>query len=178
MGDAARRTEQAIDRVVPVLRWLSRAATRLALTALTAGAVVWWALRQGLDEGQGFLVVTAVILLLPPALLGLFVVAVRTLISLPQRMREVPGAMRERAGDIRRRAGDVVEARRTGRGRTILAALRLVRSVASSRELLEILPAGAVLLTPGMLVATVVATVAALFEAALGVLALIWLGVA
>ena len=63
---------------------------------------------------------------------------------------------------------------RDRRGRALF---RLVRSVAGSRDALEVLTPAAVLATPGMLLASIVAAVAAVAEVIAGAIALLWLAV-
>ncbi len=166
-----------LDRAIGVLRGLARATLRLAAVALVAGLAVWWAVFQGGDPGEDrtvILVVLAVLLLAPPVVLLLFAVALRTLIGLPDRLREAPGAIGDRLGEIRRRMAELSEASRQGTVRAVRSLFRLGWSIASSREVLEVSPA-VVLLTPGMLVATLLAAAGAVLEILLGALALVWL---
>lgn len=168
----------ALDRASSFLHRIARAAGRLALVALLAGSLVWWALYRALEGGGGRtvgLAVAAVLLAAPPAVLGLFIMGVRALIELPRRLRETPGAFRERAGEIGRRATELSDARGQGVGRAVAALFRLGWAVASSRELMEVASPALALLTPWMLGATVLATVAAVVEILLGAVALIWL---
>ena len=169
----------ALERASSLLRRIARSAGRLALLALLAGAVMWWALYSGIDEGRTVaLVVAAVLLLAPPFVLGLFVMGVRALIELPRRIREAPGEFRDRAGEIARRSSELGEARRQGLVRAVAALFRLGWAVASSRELVEVASPALVLLTPWMLGATLLAALAAVLEIVLGAGALIWLAVA
>ncbi len=166
-----------LDRAIRVLRGLARATGRLAAVALVAGLAVWWAVFQAADPGEDrtvILVVLAILLLAPPIVLSLFALALRTLIGIPHRLREAPGATRDRLGEIRRRMAELSEASRQGTVRAFRSLFRLGWSIASSREVLEVSPA-VVLLTPGMLVATVFAAAGAVVEILMGALALLWL---
>jgi hypothetical protein len=126
------------------------------------------------DDRSGVaLVVAAVLLLVPPLLLALVVVAVRALLALPSRLREVPGAVGGRVAEVRRRAAAVSESRSAwGRaGRTFA----LLRAAVSSREVLEVLTPAAALLRPWLLVAAPFATAAAVVEILIGGVAVAWL---
>lgn len=166
-----------LDRAVSFLRGLARAVLRLGAAALVGGLAIWWAVLQGADPGEnrtGILVVLAILLVAPPIILFLFVVAIRTLIALPQRIREAPGAVGDRLVEIRQRMARLSEARREGALPALRSLFRLGWSIATSREVVELSPA-VVLLTPGMLVATVFATAAALLEILVGAGAVLWL---
>lgn len=168
-----------LARAVGALRRVARATLWLAAAALAGGVAVWWALREGLggDEGRGvILTVAGLLLLAPPAILGLFAVALRALADMPRRLREAPGELGERAAHVRRRAAELAEARRRGPFAGLRAVARLWWAAASSREVLEVLSPAAVLLTPGLLAATAVAAVAAVIEVLLGLGALLVLG--
>jgi hypothetical protein len=166
-----------LERATRVLRGLARATVRLAAASLIAGLAVWWAVFQGVDPGEDrtvLLVVLAILLLAPPVVLSLFALALRTLIGLPERLREAPEAVGDRLGEIRRRMAELSEASRQGTVRAFRSLFRLGWSIASSREVLEVSPA-VVLLTPGMLVATVFAAAGAVVEILVGAVALLWL---
>jgi hypothetical protein len=169
----------AIDRAWRFLRAVARSVLRLAGVALLGGLAVWWALFRGLDPGQGRtagLVVAALLLLAPPVILGLFVVALRALADVPRRVQEAPASFRQKADEMRRRVGEVSAA--GGTSRSLGSLYRLWRAGASWRELLEVVSPGLFLLTPAMLVASVVAALAALLEILAGAIAAIWLAVA
>jgi hypothetical protein len=165
-----------LDRAVSFLRGLARAVIRLGAAALVGGLAIWWTVFQGTDPGErtGILVVLAILLVAPPLILFLFVVALRTLIGLPQRIRETPGAVGDRLAEIRQRMARLSEARREGALPALRSLFRLGWSIATSREVVEVSPA-LVLLTPGMLVATVLAAAAALLEILVGAVAVLWL---
>jgi hypothetical protein len=166
-----------LDRAVSFLRRLARAVIRLGAAALVGGLAIWWAVFQGTDPGEnrtGILVLLAILLAGPPLILFLFVVALRTLIGLPERIRETPGAVGDRLAEIRQRMARLSEARKEGALPALRSLFRLGWSIATSREVLELSPA-LVLLTPGMLVATVFAAAAALLEILVGAVAVLWL---
>ena len=147
------------------------------MAALIFGTIVWWAIWRGLDpdgDRGSLLTVAAILLLVPPLVLTLFVVALRALIALPRRLREASGALRDRAAEIRRRAADL-GARQRGALRSLWSLFRLLWTVSSSRELLQVAGPAAALLTPWMVLAALVAAVAAVVEVLLGAGALLWL---
>ena len=169
----------AEQRAVAFLRRLGGVTTRLALLGLVGGALAWEALRRALAREEDVtlvLVVTAILVLAPPVILGLFVFALRALRSLPQRIREAPGTVRERATEIRRRAGEVGSGR-PGLVGGIRSLVRLWSAVSSSREVVDGLAPAALLLNPWMLGAAAVAAGAAVIEVILGVVALILLAI-
>jgi hypothetical protein len=168
----------AFAAAAAVLRRLGSGALRLAGLALIAGALVWWALATGLDPGDArttVLILAAVLLLAPPAGLVLFALAVRALLALPDQLRQAPAAVRERTGEIGSRARAVAEAREHGLLRSAAALVRLWWSVASSREVVEVVAPAAILLTPWTVVAGVVGAGAAVVEVLAGFGALLWL---
>jgi hypothetical protein len=166
--------EQAGAFVLAVADW----AVRLAAVAAVAGLVAWWALYLAVDPGDvraAVLLVAGVLLAFPPVALLLFAVAARTLAGLPGRIRQIPGAIGDRAGDISRRATRVAEARRRGLVRGLPAMAGLWWSVASARDVIQVLSPAAVLLRSATLIAATIALPAALLEVLLGVAALVWL---
>jgi hypothetical protein len=169
----------ALDRATGFLRWLAGRILRLAVLALAAGALAWWAVFVELpsDERAVVPVVLGILLAIPPLILGLFGLALRGLAGLPGRLRQAPGQARERIVEARRRLAEVAEARRRGLVSGLGALVRLGWTLRSSREVLEVAGPAAVFLTPGMLAASVAAFIAALVEVLAGVIALVWLSV-
>jgi hypothetical protein len=169
----------ALDRATRFLRWLAARILRLAVLALVAGALVWWAVFVELPSDERVVVpsLVGILLALPPLILGLFGFALRGLSALPGRLREAPGQARDRIVEARRRLAEVAEARRRGLVSGLGALIRLGWSLRSSREVLEIAGPAAMFLTPGMLAATVAALIAALVEVLAGVIALVALAV-
>jgi hypothetical protein len=169
----------AIDRAVGFLRWLAGRILRLAVLALVAGALVWWAVWQAVPPSDRLLVLTLVgiALVAPPVILGVLGLAVGALAGLPSRLREAPGQAKERIVEARSRLAQVAEARRRGLLSGLGALVRLGWTLRSSREVLEVVGPAAVFLTPAMLGAFVAAFIAALAEVLAGVIALVWLSV-
>lgn len=168
----------ALERAGAFLRAVAAKALRLGAVAALGGAATWWALYVAIEPGDlrtAVLVLSALLLAFPPTALALFAVAARTLLALPERIRQAPGAIRDRADEISRRAGQVAEARRGGLLRGVPALARLWWSVASARELLQLASPAAVLLRSATLVAALIALPAAILEVLLGVAALLWL---
>jgi hypothetical protein len=172
------RAAAALEGAGAFVRAVAERALRLAAVAAVAGAVAWWAIYWEVDPGDvrtAILVLAGLLLAFPPAALAVFGVAARTLASLPDRIRQTPGAAKDRAAEISRRAGSVAEARRRGLVRGLPAVAGLWWSVASARDVLQVLSPGAVLLRSSTLVAAAVALPAAVLEVVLGVAALLWL---
>jgi hypothetical protein len=175
----ATRLISTLERAKPFLGRLARSALRLAGLALVAGAVVWWGIARALPSGGlPLLGLAAVLLLAPPAILVLFVLAVRALVALPDRLRAVPGAVRERLTEIGRHAGALTAIDRGSVWARLRSLFRVTWSIASSREVIEVLGPSAALISPWMLPAAVVASVASLIEILLGAFILVWLTVA
>jgi hypothetical protein len=161
-----------LGRALAILARLARLAERLALLAALGGLAVWLlVLREAGDEGAGVLIVVALLLLGPPAILVMFVIGVRGLMALPGRLRDTPAAVGTRANEIRRRTTELGEARRRGLLPALSSLLRLSWAVTSSREVMQLAPA--VLLRPWLVIASVAAGLAALLEIVLGAVALI-----
>jgi hypothetical protein len=155
---------------------VSRLAGGLALVAALAGVVAWFGLRALLDGGAGSavaLVVAALLLAVPPALLGLLVGAVKALLALPDQLRRLPSEVGSRAGEVRRRAAELGQSRSAWTGAR--RSFGLLRAAAGARDVLEVLTPAAVLLRPWLLVAAPLAVAAALVEILLGLVAGVWL---
>lgn len=167
----------AFTRAAEVVGGLARAATRMGLLALAAGALVWWAAFDPLGAGRGGTltrVVVAVLLAAPPAILLLFAWAARTLARLPRRVREGPAELRARADELRRRAAQIEAARAQGHTlRALGSTLRLWWTISTaSSDLVELAPA-AFLLSPWMALAALVALPLAALEIAAGAISAI-----
>jgi hypothetical protein len=176
-GGGTRRAA-ALEQAGAFLLAVAGRAIRLAAIAAAAGLVAWWALFQAIDPGDvraGVLFVAGLLLAFPPVALGLFAVAASTMAGLPDRIRQIPGTVGDRAGEISRRVGQLAEARRRGLVRGMPAMARLWRSVASARDVLQVLSPAAVLLRSATLIAAAIALPAALLEILLGVVGLVWL---
>jgi hypothetical protein len=158
----------AFARATEVVGGLARAATRMGLLALAAGALVWWAAFDPLGAGRGGAlarVVVGVLLAAPPAILLLFAWAARTLARLPRKVREAPTELRARAEEVRRRAAEIDVARARGHPlRALGSTLRLWWTISTaSSELVELAPA-AFLLSPWMALSALVALPLAALE--------------
>jgi hypothetical protein len=121
------------------------------------------------------LTVAAIILLLPPVILLLFLMAVRTLIALPERVRRLPAAARSRMAEVARHGGGVGSMRQRGLLARLRSLFQLGWSLARTREVLEVLGPGTVLLRPWLLLPAAVAAVASVIEALAGIVAVFWL---
>jgi hypothetical protein len=175
---AAVRASQAIDRIAGFLRRASAWVTVLAVAALVGAAVVclavWREVGPG-DDRLGTVLVVGGVAAIPPFLLGRFAWALRALVELPGRLRSSPEVARSSLDDLGLRARAVADAGERGPVRRVLATLRLVRSAASSRDLLRTIVPGAVLLSPAALMATAFAALAAVVEVVIGLLAVLWI---
>jgi hypothetical protein len=152
----------ALDLAARVERGCVVLATAAAVSA--AGAWLTWIATDaptGRDRWMARLVVLA-LLLVPPAVLAVFVAGLRELRALPARIRELPPDVRRHAADLR------VRSRRGRERRGLLgmlgALVRLGRLVLGSRELLSPWAVVATALRPTVLIAAMLAAVAAIVE--------------
>jgi hypothetical protein len=155
---------------------VARLAAGLAIAATVAGLIAWLALRELLrgDEGSTVaLVLAALLLAAPPALLGLLVGAIRALLALPEQLRRLPAEVGSRVGEVRRRAAEVGQARTGWSG--VKRSFGLLLAAAGARDVLEFLTPAAFLLRPWLLVAAPLAMAAAAIEIVLGVVGGLWL---
>jgi hypothetical protein len=160
-----------LGRALAILATLRRLAGRLALLAALGGLALWLLVLRETEEGAAVLVVVALVLLAPPAILVMFVIGVRGLMALPGRLRDTPAAVGSRANEIRRRTADLGASRRRGFLPTIGALFRLSWAVTSSREVMQLAPT--VLLRPWVVLASVAAGLGALLEIVAGAVALV-----
>ena len=138
--------------------------------------VAWFALRALLRDGDGStvaLIVAALLLALPPAVLGLLVGAIHALLALPDQLRRLPAEVGSRVGEVRRRATEVGQSRSAWSGAR--RSFGLLRAAAGARDVLEVLTPAAVLLRPWLLIAAPLAVAAAAVEILLGLVAGLWL---
>jgi hypothetical protein len=155
---------------------VARGAGGLAIAAAVAGLVAWLALRALLRGENGStvaLVVAALLLAVPPALLGLLVGAIQALLALPEQLRRLPAEVGSQVGQVRRRAAEVGQARTGWSG--VRRSFGLLRAAAGARDVLEVLTPAAFLLRPWLLVAAPLAVAAAAVEILLGVVGGLWL---
>jgi hypothetical protein len=174
---AANAAADALQRIVPFFEWLARGARTVALLALAGGAAIWWALFTRLDDpGRvSSLVIWAVVLVAPPSVLLAVHVAIRLLITLPERIRNLPDRARREAGELGRLASEARRVRQRSRLRGAVSVIRLWRRAAASRDLIDLAAPAAFLFAPWTLVAVVTATAAAAVEATAGALVLLWM---
>jgi hypothetical protein len=179
-ANAVAAAAQALDRVASFLRRFSRRVAVLAVAGLVGGAAIGVvAVSETPAENRlAVAIILGVVLAIPPVVLGLFAIAVRALVQLPQRIRESPEAVRGHADDLATRARAVGEARSAGRIRTLAAVVRLVRTAGSTRDLLGSILPGAFLFNPARLLGTALAAAGAIVEVVLGAIAIVWLLVA
>jgi hypothetical protein len=168
---AVRSLADALGRLVPFVEWLARVALRIAILALAGGAVIWWAIRDEVGSGEGrivSLVLWAVVLAAPPAMLFLVHVGLRVLGRLPDRLRELPDRTRGQAAEVRRLAGEAGRIRQRGKIRSLISVLRLAWRVGEAREMLDLAAPLAFLSAPWALAASFLALVAGLGEIVVG----------
>jgi hypothetical protein len=173
---AVRSLADALARLVPFVEWLARVALRIAILALAGGALIWWAIRDEVGSGGGrivSLVLWAVVVAAPPAMLFLVHVGLRVLGRLPDRLRELPDRTRSQAAEVRRLAGEAGQIRQRGKLRSAISVLRLAWRVGEAREMLDLAAPLALLSTPWALAASLLALVAGLGEILVGAVLLV-----
>jgi hypothetical protein len=171
------RASAALHRVL----WIATSVLRgLAILALVAAATVTvaglaWLIDVPPHDGSewGARVILAA-LLVPPALLLLFVAGLRDLQHLPERTR-LPADVSARARDLRGRARTVSQPK--GVLAAIVGLLMLGREVLASRDALTPFGVVAIVLRPAMLLAALFAALAAVLEIPAAVIFLVILAV-
>jgi hypothetical protein len=164
----------SVDRLVRAVRRVSRLILWLAGSALAGGAAIWLAIwnRLGPSEHRtASLVVWALILLAPPAMLVVLHLALEQLIVLPAHLRALPARARRHAAQVGRLATEAGSLRDRGMIRTALAVIKLWRAAASARNLLQMAAPVTFLLSPAMIAASMLALAAAAAEIAVGTVA-------
>jgi hypothetical protein len=178
-GPSAVRT--AIDtlrRAVPIVEGMARAIMVYAFVTLGAGAAIWLAILDGGATGPGrpaTLLVWAIVLAFPPAMLLTVALALRLLARLPDRLAELPVRTREHMSSLGRLAGEARQVRGRGWLRSGWSVIRLWRTAAASRDLIEIAAPVAFLFSPMTLFLALIAAVAGMVEILGGAIAIIWL---
>jgi hypothetical protein len=178
-GPSAVRT--AIDtlrRAVPIIDGMARAIMMYAFVTLTAGAAIWLAILDGGTTGPGrpiTLLVWAIVLAFPPATLVTVALALRLLARLPDRLVELPDRTREHMSSLGRLAGQARQVRGRGWLRSGWSVIRLWRTAAASRDLVEIAAPVAFLFSPMTLFVAFIAAVGGMVEILGGAIAIIWL---
>jgi hypothetical protein len=173
-----RRAAAAIRGIVPAVARFSRGLRRLALAALAGGAVVWWALAVRVITGTGrgiALVVWALVLLAPPAMLVVVSFALLQILKIPDRLTAIPAEAGQRVGEVRRLAGEARQTRQRGWLRSAVSVMRLWRRAASSREILDVAGPVAFVFNLWTLLLSLAAMAAALGEIVAGLAMLLWL---
>jgi hypothetical protein len=172
------RASAALNRVLwiaaSVLRGLAILALVAAVTVTVAGLA--WLIdvppRDGSEWGARVIILAA--LLVPPALLLLFVTGLRDLQHLPERAR-LPADVSARARDLRDRARKVSQPK--GVLGAIVGLLLLGREVLSSRDALSPFGVVAIVLRPAVLLAALFAALAAVLEIPAALVSLVILAV-
>ena len=141
------------------------------LGLIGAAAVAALLARDGYSVADGIL---TILLLPPPAILLLFAQGLHELLSLPQRVRRMPGEGQERIAELTRVAG---QARTTTLRGLPLVLWRLRRVVGSIRDVAGVAVSLRVL-TPSSLGLALLAALACVLLAGVGVIALVVLAVA
>jgi len=160
------RASAALRRV----QWIAASVLRglTILTVVAAATVTIAGLASLIDspptDGSEWSarIVIIVALLVPPALLLLFVAGLRDLQHLPERTRALPADVTDRARDLRERARHVSQP--WGILGAIVALFRLGREVLASREALSPFGVVAIVLRPAILLGAVFAVLAAVLE--------------
>lgn len=155
-----RDPERVLGRIVPLAAAVGRGVRTLGLVGLAAGAVialvvlVRWTPGDGADWA-GF-VVLCVLLAAPVAVLLAFLLVLRGVMELPDKLRSYPDTTREHVAELRAIANDAQERERPAWRRLPGSTWRLATLARSARELLAphapLLP----LLSVPFLVATLV----------------------
>ncbi len=167
------RATAALRRVVGVGKRVIgglRALAVLAAGLVTAAWFVWAVDAPPADPSEwAARVVVLAVLLIPSAVLLVFVAGLRELAELPERYRELPADLRTQTAQVR-----------TPRGvRGLLASLfRLTRLAWASRDVLSPYAAITIALRPAILLAAIGATAAAIVEVPASVVAMLVMALA
>jgi hypothetical protein len=168
----------ALRRTVPVVEGVARSITVYALVVLAAGAALWLAIFDRGASGAGrpaTLVVWAIVLAFPPAVLLTVVLALRLLTRLPDRLAAFPGRAREHASSLGRLASEAGQVRSRGWLRSGWSVIRLWRTAAASKDLIEIAAPVAFLFSPLTLLLAILAALLGIVEILVGGIALLWM---
>ncbi len=168
------RTERAAAlarRAIELIRLVARGLALLALAAAsTVGAAwaAWVSAWPPVDANDlAARVVVLALTLLPPVVLGLFLLGLRELQELPARVRDLPADAR----------AQLVAARSTRQGRQptgfVAAIIRLARLALGSREALSPFAAITTVLRPALLLAALLGAVLAAMEIPVALVALV-----
>ena len=170
------RASAVLRRVLDALDTLLRGLIGVAVAAAVAVAIAWlaWLVavppeRPGTWAGR---LVFLGVLLIPSAVLGVFVLGIRELRELPQRARDLPADVKERAVELGERTRRTQPNRRGIPG-MIAAVVRLGRLVLGSRDVLTPYAAISAALRPPLLLAALACLVIAAIEIPLATIALL-----
>lgn len=176
-GPSAIRTAlDALRSVVPIVQGVARTITVFALVTLVAAAAIWLTIYQRGATGPGrpaTLLVWALVLAFPGAMLLTVAIALRLLARLPDRLAEVPERTRQHASSLSRLASEAREVRRRGWVRSGWSVVRLWRAAAASKDVIQIAAPVAFLFTPMTLLLVIVAAAAGVGEILFGAIALL-----
>jgi hypothetical protein len=158
------RVLAALRAVAPLARTVAGAVRTLAFVSLGAGAVIILAvLSEGLPSSAGsiaLLVLLAVAVAVPGAVLLVFYTALSEVLELPARLRDLPRTGREHAAELARIERETRAGGRSGWVRFPLALWRLLDFLRSSGWILRPHVPVLALLSAKLLVAVVLAVVA------------------
>lgn len=175
---AIRSALDALRRVVPIVEGVARSIAVYALGTLAGGAAIWWAIfdRGATGPGRaGTLILWAIVLALAPAMLFTVAIALRLLARLPDRLAALPERAREHVSSLGRLASEARQVRGRGWLRSGWSVIRLWRTAAASRDLIEIAAPVGFLFSPMTLVLATLAAVVGLVEILFGGLTFLWL---
>ncbi|MGH2555291.1 MAG: hypothetical protein ACRDHO_06200 [Actinomycetota bacterium] len=151
--------------MVPIVEGIARTITVFALATLAAAAAIWWLIHDRGATGPGMsatLLVWAIVLAFPGAMLLTVAIALRLLAGLPDRLAEVPERAREHASSLGHLASEARRVRRRGWVRSGWSVVRLWRAAAASKDVIGIAAPVAFLFTPMTLLLGIIATAAGL----------------
>jgi hypothetical protein len=178
-GPTAIRTAlESLRRAVPVVEGVARSITVYALVVLAAGAALWLAIFDRGATGPGrpaTLLVWGLVLAFPPVVLLTVGLALRLLAGLPDRLATVPDRARHHASSLGHLASEARHVRGRGWLRSGWSVIRLWRTAASSKDLIEIAAPVAFLFSPLTLLLAILAAVLGIVEILAGGIALLWL---
>jgi hypothetical protein len=176
-GPSAIRTAlDALRAMVPIVEGVARAITVYALVTLAAAVAIWWLIyeRGATSPGRSAtLLVWAIVLALPGAMLLTVAIALRLLAGLPDRLAQVPERAREHASSLGHLASEARQVRRRGWARSGWSVVRLWRAAAASKDVIGIAAPVAFLFTPMTLLLAIVAMAAGGGEILFGAIALL-----
>jgi hypothetical protein len=178
-----RRTERAVSalrRIEDISVRVVRGLWTLAIAAAACVCVAWsvWVVDTPVHGADGWVTRTIVLgaLLVPPAVLLLFVSGLRELAGLPERVLTFPTQVRTHAEEVGARSRRTAEPR--GMSGLLSSLFRLARLAWGSRDLLSPYATISLALRPAILLAALGATAAALLEVPVSLLAILVMVVA